>query len=116
DILDHYSDGVWLVELAALSDPSLVPQTVLAALGLTEEPGKPVLQTLTAHAKSKRLLLLLDNCEHMLEACANLAENLLRACPDVTIIATSRERLGIGGELTYQVPSLSLPASGQAIP
>ena len=76
---------------------------------MKEEPGKPITQTLTAHLKHKRLLLLLDNCEHLLDACAKLADALLRQCPGVKILATSREALGITGEQTYRVPSLSLP-------
>ena len=71
------------MELAPLADPSLVPQTVATVLGVTEEPGKPITQTLSEHLKDKRLLLLLDNCEHLLDACAKLADTLLRQCPDV---------------------------------
>lgn len=109
DMLDGSGDGVWLVELAPLTDPGLVPSTVASVLGLKEEPGKPILQTLTEHLKSKDLLLLLDNCEHLLDACATLADTILRQCPQVLILATSREGLGIAGELTYRIPSLSLP-------
>ncbi len=114
DSLERFPDGVWLVELAPLSDPGLVPQTVATVLGLKEEPGKPIVQTLTEHLKDKRLLLLLDNCEHLLDGCAQLADALLRQCPDVTILASSREALGIGGEQAYRVPSLSLPDPKQA--
>ncbi len=109
EMLDGSGDGVWLVELASLTDPGLVPSTVAGALGLREEPGKPILQTLTEYLKGKRLLLLLDNCEHLLDACAKLADAVLRQCPQVVILASSREGLGIAGELTYRVPSLSLP-------
>src|SRR6185436_1501031 len=73
------------------------------------EPGQPVAQTLTEQLKGKHLLLLLDNCEHLLDACAQLVDAILRSCPRVLILATSREGLGIAGELTYRVPSLSLP-------
>ena len=86
-----------------------MPQTVASVLGLKEEPSKSITQTLTEHLKHKRLLLLLDNCEHLLDACARLADAFLRQCPDVKILATSREALGITGEQTYRVPSLSLP-------
>src|SRR5207248_11504374 len=103
DLLDEYPDGVWFAEFAPLTDPSLVPQTVSGALGLTEEPGKPVIQTLTEYLKPKKLLLLADNCEHLLDACASLAELLLRSCPYTRIIATSRESLGVGGEPAYRV-------------
>jgi predicted ATPase/class 3 adenylate cyclase/Tfp pilus assembly protein PilF len=109
DMLDGSGGGVWLVELAPLTDPKLVPATVANALGLKEEPGKQVLQTLTEHLRTKHLLLVLDNCEHLLSACATLADALLRSCPRVRILATSREGLRISGELTYRVPSLSLP-------
>ena len=109
EVLDQYPDGVWLVELAPLADPGLVPQTVASVLNLSEQAGKSYTQTLIESFKSKRLLLLLDNCEHVLSASAQLSDALLRACPHVKILASSREGLGIGGELTYRVPSLSLP-------
>jgi predicted ATPase/class 3 adenylate cyclase len=109
DVLDQYPDGVWLVELAPLADPALVPQTVATTLGLSEQPGKTFVQTLMDYLKSKRLLLVLDNCEHLLRACANLVDALLRTCPHLTIMASSREGLGVAGEQTYRVPSLSLP-------
>jgi predicted ATPase/class 3 adenylate cyclase len=109
DSLERFPDGAWLVELAPLSDPALVPQTVATVLGLKEEPDKPISETLTDYLKDERLLLLLDNCEHILDGCARLADSLLRQCPQVTILASSREALGIGGEQAYRVPSLSLP-------
>jgi predicted ATPase/DNA-binding SARP family transcriptional activator len=109
DLLPQYPDGVWLVELASLSDPALVPQTVASVLRVQEEPGRPLSQTLAASLQPRSLLLVLDNCEHLLAACAALAETLLRACPHLQILATSREVLGIAGEQAYQVPSLSLP-------
>ncbi len=114
DSLERFPDGAWLVELASLSDPGLVPQTVATVLSLKEEPGMTIGQTLTDHLKDKRLLLVLDNCEHLLDGCARLADALLHRCPDVTILASSREALGIGGEKTYRVPSLSLPDPKQA--
>jgi predicted ATPase/class 3 adenylate cyclase len=114
DSLERFPDGAWLVELAPLADPGLVPQTVATVLGLMEEPGKPISQTLTEYLKDKRLLLLLDNCEHLLESCAQLTDTLVRQCPHVRLLASSREALGIGGEQTYRVPSLSLPDPKQA--
>jgi predicted ATPase/class 3 adenylate cyclase len=114
DSLERFPDGAWLVELAALADPGLVPQTVATVLGLKEAPGKPITQTLTDYLKDKRLLLLLDNCEHLLDGCARLADALLRLCPHAKILASSREALGIGGEQAYRVPSLSLPDPKQA--
>ncbi|MGH2404203.1 MAG: tetratricopeptide repeat protein [bacterium] len=109
DLVDGFRDGVWLVELAPISDPVLVPQTVASTLHIREEPGRPLLVTLTEHLGRKQMLLLLDNCEHVVEACAHLAERMLRACPHLRILATSREPLAIPGETTWRVPSLSAP-------
>ena len=109
DSLDRFPDGAWLVELAPLSDPGLVPRTVAMVLGLEERPGKAITATLVEHLKDKRLLMVFDNCEHLLGACAELADFLVRRCPHLTILASSREALGIAGEQTYRVPSLSLP-------
>src|SRR5207237_2848216 len=91
DLLEEYPDGVWLAELAALADPALVPQTVAAALGVREEPGRPLTQTLLDYLRPKLLLLVLDNCEHLLAACAQLADTLLRGCPNLRLLASSRE-------------------------
>ena len=109
DLLDAYPDGIWLVELAALSNPTLVPQTMASVLSLREEPDRTLLQTLIEYLKEKQLLLVLDNCEHLIDACARLVHTLLRSCPPAAILATSREPLGIAGERTYRVPSLSPP-------
>lgn len=100
---------VAFVELAPLAEGNLVPQAVAAALGVHEQPPQPLLQTLTAALQRRRLLLVLDNCEHLVGACAALAEALLLACHDVRILATTREPLGIGGEVVWPVPPLSLP-------
>jgi predicted ATPase len=113
ELLDQYFDGVWLVELAPLSDPALVPQAVANALGVKEEPGKILSQTLVEALKPKRLLIVLDNCEHLVAACASLVTDLLRSCPQVRILASSREALNISGEQTFRVPSLSLPPPGK---
>ena len=109
DLLTGEGDGVWLVELASLSDPALVPQAVADVLGVKEAAGKTVQQSLVEWLKSKRLLLILDNCEHLVAACAFLAADLLRSCPGVHILASSREPLAVAGAQTYRVPSLSLP-------
>ena len=109
DLLDGSGDGVWLVELAALTDPALVPQAVADALGVGEEPGVPVRRALVDFLKARRLLLVLDNAEHVLAACAALVNDVLRVCPSVSVLASSREALGVPGEQTYRVPSLSLP-------
>jgi len=109
DLLEEYPDGIWLVEFAPLADPVLVPQTVASALQVREEPGRPLTQTLADYLRPKRTLLVWDNCEHLLEACAHLAEHLLQVCEKLQILGTSRERLGIAGEMAYRVPSLALP-------
>jgi len=111
DLLEEYPDGVWLAELAALREPTLVPQAVATALGVREGPGCPLAQALADHLQAKHLLLVLDNCEQLVGACAELAALLLRRCAHLQILATSRERLGVGGERSYRVPSLALPAS-----
>jgi len=113
-VVEQFSDGVWWVELAPLSDPTLVPQAVATALEIPEQPRQPLIETLGQHLRSASLLLLLDNCEHLLSGCAGLAETLLHACPGLRILATSREALGIMGETSWRVPSLSFPALHEA--
>lgn len=108
-VLDEYDDGVWLVELAAFRDPDLVPQAVVTAFGLKEQPGRSLTQTLVEYLQPRHVLLVLDNAEHLLAACAPLIDTVLQRCPKVTVLVTSRERLGVPGELTYRVPSLSVP-------
>jgi predicted ATPase len=102
-------DGVWLVELAPLADPGLVPQAVADVLGVREQAGRPYTATLAEALRRRSLILVLDNCEHLIEAVAELAETLLRSCPELSIVATSREPLAIEGEVTWRVPSLTLP-------
>jgi non-specific serine/threonine protein kinase len=109
ELVEDFEDGVWLVDLAPLSDPSLVPQVVASTLGVREQPGRSLPETLSAYLGSKKVLLVLDNCEHLIETCAELAEALLHSCPELRILATSREALGITGEVAWLVPSLSLP-------
>ncbi len=109
ELLDEYPDGVWLAELAPLSDPALLPQAVATALGVREEPGRPLTETLLSALKAKKLLLVLDNCEHLLGACATLADRILRACAAVRLLCSSRAALGIAGETLYRVPMLTLP-------
>ncbi len=109
DLLEEFANGVWLAELAALSDSALVPQAVASALGVREESGRSLLATLADYLQPKQLLLVLDNCEHLIGACAPLAAALLRACPRLKILALSWEVLGIAEEVTYHVPALSLP-------
>ena len=109
ELLELFPDGVWLVELASLADPLLVPQTIAATLKIRESSGRPVITLLTDYLRSKEMLLILDNCEHLLSACAQTITTLLQACPDLCIIATSRETLDIPGEMAFRVPSLSVP-------
>jgi len=109
EMLYEYPDGVWLVDLAALSDGDLVPQSLASALGVREEPGRLLADTLVAHLRDRQSLLLLDNCEHLVDACAQLAEGLTKQCPATRILATSREALRADGETVWRVPSLSVP-------
>jgi predicted ATPase/DNA-binding SARP family transcriptional activator len=105
----EYRDGVWLVELAALQDPALTPHTVATALGLHDSRGRPPMDLLMAGLQRRHILLVLDNCEHLIEAAAQLGEQLLQACPSMRILATSREPLHAPGEIICLVPSLRLP-------
>ena len=109
DVLPSFSDGVWLAELAPLTDPALVIQTVGSVLRLREQLGMSLEELLIDYLREKNLLLVLDNCEHLIDACAQLADRLLHACGTLKMIASSREALGIAGETVYRVPPLSLP-------
>ena len=108
-VSEDYADGVWLVELAPLADPDLISQTVAEALGLKERTGETFEQIIIGYLAGKRVLLVLDNAEHLLAGCAVLAQNLLQRCSQLSILATSRERLAVSGELSYRVPSLTVP-------
>lgn len=110
-LVDDYPDGVWLIELAPLSDPALVPQYVATVLNVQEVPGRSVVASLVEHLRARHLLLILDNCEHLATACATLVQSLLRVCPRVSILATSREPLGVSGEVAWSIPPLAVPAS-----
>ena len=109
EVLDDYPDGVWFVELAPIADPRLLAQAVASVLGVKEEAGRPVQEALLKFVKDRQLLLVLDNCEHLLQGCAELAKQLLQAGAQVKLLATSREPLHVAGETTYPVPSLSVP-------
>src|SRR6266568_2759457 len=98
DVSDAYADGVWLVELAALTDPALVAQAVAQAVGVREVPGRDLTDTLVDHLRERASLLILDNCEHVVDAAAHVADALLRVCPRLRILATSREPLRSTGE------------------
>jgi predicted ATPase/DNA-binding CsgD family transcriptional regulator/tetratricopeptide (TPR) repeat protein len=105
-----FADGTWSVELAPVRDPCLVPQTIATAMSLREVPRRPVVETLLTWLRDRSVLLLLDNCEHLVGVCAELADLLLRGCPALRFLATSREPLGIPGEAAWTVPPLSVPA------
>jgi predicted ATPase len=109
DLVGAYPDGVWLVELGSLSEGELVPQAVAAALGVPEQPGRPLIDTLVDGLRSKEMLLVLDNCEHLIDAAARLLDVLLDSCPRLRVLATSRESLGVTGEGRWPVPALSVP-------
>jgi predicted ATPase/class 3 adenylate cyclase len=109
ELLDGSGDGVWLVELAPVLDPDALAAAVCQALGIADRPGQSDVETLVEVLTSQDVLVVLDNCEHLVEACARLADAILRRCPTVHLLATSREPLGVAGEVTYRVPSMSLP-------
>lgn len=109
EMLNHYPDGVWFVELAPISDALLVARTTAMAMSLREQPHRPLIETLCDYLQEKKLLLILDNCEHLIDSCARMADKILRTAPNMRILASSREALGIGGEVTYHVPSLGMP-------
>ena len=108
-VVEEYADGAWFVELAALSDPKQVAQAIASTLDVHEEPGRSLEETLLHYLKPKIVLLVLDNCEHLLPVCALLAETMLKVCRGLKILATSREVLNIAGEQPWRVPSLSVP-------
>jgi predicted ATPase/DNA-binding XRE family transcriptional regulator len=108
-LLKDYPQGVWFISLDALTDPVLVPQTVAAVFQIRESNAHPSIELLTNKLRDKSSLLILDNCEHVLDACAQLCTTLLVNCPNVKILATSRELMGVKGEAAYQLPSLSIP-------
>ena len=112
DLLRLFSGGVWFVELAPLDDPALLVQTLFSVFKLREDAQahRTPLEVLQDHLHPKSALLILDNCEHLIEACAQVSESLLRACPKLKILASSREALGIPGEISYRVPSLKTPS------
>jgi predicted ATPase/DNA-binding SARP family transcriptional activator/DNA-binding NarL/FixJ family response regulator len=112
-LVGAYPDGVWLVELAPLSERALVPQAVAAALGVREQPNRPLVSTLLHSLREQKVLLVLDNCEHLIGATASLVEALLRSCPRLKILATSREVLGAAGEVSWLAPPLSGPGPRQ---
>jgi predicted ATPase/tetratricopeptide (TPR) repeat protein len=115
DLLDGSGDGVWLAELAPISDPSLVSSVIAQALNVQGEPNRPLFDAVLAFLKRKRLLLILDNCEHVIDEARNVVDAILLGCPDVRVLATSREGLNIAGERVYRMPSLPVPVTGQIV-
>jgi len=113
DVLDEYPDGVWFIELAPITDPRMVPQALASVLGVKEEAGHPMTEALVKFVKDRRLLLVLDNCEHLTSACAEIANVLLRAGAEIRILATSRESLRISGETLYALSPLVAPDEGE---
>ena len=109
DLLEKFDHGVWFIELAPLADPDLIPQTILSAIGIVEQPGKMALDVLKEYLHEKQALIVLDNCEHLVSASAQVVNTLLNAAPELKVLASSREALGVKGEASYPVPSLSLP-------
>ncbi len=104
----EFCDGVWYADLAPITDPEVVPVAVARALGLPDQPGRSTMDTLTRFVADRRMLVVLDNCEHLLDACADLVVALLGSCAGLTLLATSRESIGVAGEVGWRVPSLSL--------
>ena len=104
----EFGDGVWYVDLAPITDPGVVPVTVARALGLPDQPGRSTMDTLLRFVRDRQMLVVLDNCEHLLDASAELVVALLGAAPGLTVLATSREPIGVAGEVSWRVPSLSL--------
>jgi predicted ATPase/transcriptional regulator with XRE-family HTH domain len=111
-VLADFSDGVWMVELASQADPAQVLQAVAAVFGLTTQSNTSYLELLVNFLRPRKILVILDNCEHLPQACAQLAEDLLKNCPDLKILATSREPLKVMGEAVYRVPSMGIPEAG----
>jgi non-specific serine/threonine protein kinase len=115
-VVENFPDGVWQVELAPLRQPELVAQAVATAIGLVEASSLTRTEALVNYLQKRNLLLVLDNCEHLLPACVQLADRLLRACPDIRLLATSREALAITGETVFRVPSLAVPDAEDRLP
>jgi predicted ATPase/class 3 adenylate cyclase/DNA-binding CsgD family transcriptional regulator len=107
-LADEFADGVWYVDLAPITDPDLVPITAARALGLPDQQGRSTMDTLTRFVADRQLLMVLDNCEHLLDACADLVVALLGAAAGLRLLTTSREAIGVAGEVGWRVPSLSL--------
>jgi class 3 adenylate cyclase len=108
EMATEFADGVWYVDLAPITDPEVVPVTAARALGLPDQPGRQTMDVVLRFMRDRRMLILLDNCEHLLDSSSELVIALLGACPALTVLATSREPIGVTGEVSWRVPSLSL--------
>ena len=108
----EFPDGVWFVELADLRQPELVVSRIAAVIGITEEAGRPLLETLGDALRPRRMLLALDNCEHLLDACAQVGRHMLASAPGLRLLNTSREPLSVAAETIWRVPPLSVPGGG----
>ncbi len=115
DVSESFNDGVWFADLAPLSDASLVASTIATIFDVQETPGTPLLDTLVAHLRQKNLLLVIDNCEHVIEEASHCCATILRLCPNVKLLATSREALNVAGESVFRMPSLAVPASAKGL-
>ncbi|MGB8964169.1 MAG: helix-turn-helix domain-containing protein [Candidatus Cybelea sp.] len=115
-LLNSFADGVWFVDLSTINDSALVPQALAAALRVQESPNRPLLEALIAYLGRKRVLIVFDNCEHVMSGARMVVESLLRECPDATLLATSREALSVTGERAYLIPPLAVPLRGIPTP
>jgi predicted ATPase len=106
---DAIYGAIYWVDLAPLADPALVAQTVAASLGIAEQPGIPLIQTLCEGLRARSILFILDNCEHLIASCADLVEHVLQSCPRVRVLITSRESFSVAGEMIWPVMGLALP-------
>jgi class 3 adenylate cyclase len=107
-LINEFKDGVWYVDLAPVADPVVVPVTVARTLALPDQPGRSPMETVLRFISDRKMLLVLDNCEHLLDACGDAIMSLLNGCPQLTVLTTSREPISVAGEVTWRVPSLSL--------
>ncbi|MBV9333209.1 MAG: helix-turn-helix domain-containing protein [Candidatus Eremiobacteraeota bacterium] len=115
-LLNNFADGVWFVDLAPIADPNLVPYALAAALRVQESPKRPLLETVTGYLSGKRVLIVLDNCEHVISGVRGVVESLLSSCPDAAMLATSREALRLPAERAYRIPPLEFPPRGRPSP
>ncbi len=115
DLLDEFDDGVWFVDLAPLTDPAFVGAAIASALGVVDTAGQPILDTIVEHLRGRHVLLVLDNCEHLLDDAARAVDAILRGCGLVRVLATSREGLAIAGEAAFPIPSLSAPGAAASV-